>query len=249
MRDLLSLWFLCVALAFAGCMYTPEDGDSVGSTISSITLAGYSGAPQRTVQVYANPNPGSGSDRLLGSTTSDATKAGSLWGIDGYEWRLTTVIPDSEWACISTNTAQTYVRAYGADDLKSLNQDRVSCYGSNQALPDFLDNCVSPNSPWARITASRDCSCPPSPLEEDCSDPTPYWCQQTPWGFGTCRATPCPISCFTQCNSSFQQNDGQGPDLCDFIVGGSGHEIEPNPGVLCDFSVDPPVESSCGPLL
>jgi len=194
-----------VAVLAVGCMTNPGDGESLPNYANPISFEGYAGSANALVTVeYKRPN---GSWSTLGSTRS-STRGHTIQPLTGYYWSRSFTVPADGWSGCPTGTANVRARA-GSTDLYSVVPDWVGCWADNgQNWNGFIENCLGPNNPVARITASKPCPPPPecehadgepcTKVSQSCPDSgvlTGEWVCNESTGNNTCNVECPPPEC------------------------------------------------------
>ena len=145
---------LALAPLFTACMAEPYDGEVVANNPTTIIprISGYGTALGQPVQIRAKTASG-GYDLVHDSAVTTGfgwTWAGATW----YGWQIDNFnLPAAYWTakpggCGYTATIRAKVGNYSG---YSMNQEFASCWDPLQTSDEFIDECVSDNSPDVRI--------------------------------------------------------------------------------------------------
>lgn len=147
-----------VPVALAGlltaCIASPYDGEVVAQNPTTIIprLAGYGTALGQSIEIRAKNASGT-FDLVDDSAVTGGygwTWAGATW----YAWQIDDFnLPSAYWTdkpggCGRTATLRTKVGDYNG---YSMSQDFVNCWDPFQTSDEFIDECVSDNSPDVTI--------------------------------------------------------------------------------------------------
>ncbi len=137
----------------SACIAKPYDGETIASNPTTIIprIQGWGTASGQTVTLFAK-NASGGFDELDDTTTGGPgySWAGSTW----YSWSFENYnLPAAYWTdkpggCGKKATIRAKIGNYNA---YSLDQPHASCWSLSQSTNDFIEACVSDNSPDVTI--------------------------------------------------------------------------------------------------
>jgi hypothetical protein len=140
-------------LALAACISQPYDGEVVANHPTTIIphVSGWILDPSTQVQIQARNSGGTFVQ------VATATSAASGWVWDGdtwFSWNIDNLnLPSTYWTDKPFGCGQraTLRVAVGANFAVSLDQPWSECWDYDQDLSDFLDACMSDDSPTVTI--------------------------------------------------------------------------------------------------
>ncbi len=148
-RHLAGPFLASLALALAGCMLAPVDGQTVASASSVIHFSGYTSNASEPVQVETFDGS---TWAPLAFTTTGATPERRYDDTDLYAWSVDAAVPVGRWRPGTTGRIA-QVRARVGPSLEqtafTFTSSWLTCLGANPGIYDFIKNCRSPRSPNA----------------------------------------------------------------------------------------------------
>ncbi len=174
-RALATLVALGAVVPSTGCMFGPENGESLPSTTAVVDFDGIVLGPGMTVEILAAPTMAGPFSGWPGSTTASDTSpapfsvpTGGGQSAPAYEWSVSTTIPADRWGSVveADGCAHpvTYVRAdTGALSLLTFDAPSDNDPGglacafdtvlNGGTVIDVANDCASDDTPIARVDA------------------------------------------------------------------------------------------------
>lgn len=145
---------VAVAAVCPACMLSPEDGETIGSTSSTVVFEGFDYASESDVRLEVH-NPSSGGfDPLITVQTGDTPYRYD--GADWYSWNHSQSIPGTYWRAGPKGGHYAKVRAIrgSGGSFSSVTPGWGSCRADHPGVSDFINHCTSSQSPNANIYTS-----------------------------------------------------------------------------------------------